>query len=108
MSRSAEAVVFGADAGAGQRMSAEQLEYVDIDRAAAKALRATHTLAESGAYYSALTAYLRFGELPKDPAKLAAFIDCTPIELAETWPVVSRQCVETPTGWRVLLPRAAR
>jgi hypothetical protein len=85
-------------------MSGTKIPYVDIDFRAFRAVTSHFTLPEIGMYLSLLALYLCIGALPKKPATLAELIGCTPEEFANVWPRVRSQCVETASGWRVLIP----
>lgn len=56
------------------------------------------SLEERGAYITMLAQTWDTGPLPKQPAKLAATIGCTPKELARVWKTVRAKFLETPAG----------
>lgn len=57
------------------------------------------TLAERGAYTDLLFLSWSIGTLPKDPARLALMICCTPKEFAKVWPAIRAKFVETEAGY---------
>jgi uncharacterized protein YdaU (DUF1376 family) len=58
------------------------------------------TLAERGAYTDLLFfSWDSGGPLPKDPARLAALINCTPKVFSTIWPSVREKFIETEAGY---------
>ena len=85
-------------------MSASRSDSTYVDVSVFRAVTVALTMAEIGAFVSLFDAYLAFGVLPKDPARLADLIGFPRDEFASVWLAVSRKCTATPAGWRVLIP----